>query len=39
MSDTDAQVPLPDLNSADAPPVDDLSLAQQQHAEILSHLW
>ena len=25
MSDTNAQVPLPDLNSADAPPVDDLA--------------
>src|ERR671937_2036469 len=25
MSDTDAQVPLPDLNAADAPPVDDLA--------------
>ena len=32
MSDTDAQVPLPDLNSADAPPVDDLAYNEDEQA-------
>src|SRR6201997_4524516 len=32
MSDTDAHVPLPDLNSADAPPVDDLAYNEDEHA-------
>src|SRR5437868_15053625 len=32
MSDTDAQVPLPDLNSADAPPVDDLAYNGDEQA-------
>src|SRR5215210_1875057 len=32
MSDTDAQVPLPDLNSADAPPIDDLAYHEDEQA-------
>ena len=32
MSDTDGQVPLPDLNSADAPPVDDLAYNEDEQA-------
>ena len=32
MSDTDAQVPLPDLNSADAPPIDDLAYNEDEQA-------
>ena len=32
MSDTDAQVPLPDLNGADAPPVDDLAYNEDENA-------
>ena len=32
MSETDAQVPLPDLNSADAPPVDDLAYNEDEQA-------
>ena len=32
MSDTDAHVPLPDLNSADAPPVDDLAYNEDEQA-------
>jgi flagellar motor switch protein FliN/FliY len=32
MSDTDAQVPLPDLNAADAPPVDDLAYNEDEQA-------
>src|SRR5213080_2649441 len=32
MSDTDAQVPLPDLNAADAPPVDDLAYNEDENA-------
>ncbi len=32
MSDTDAKVPLPDLNAADAPPVDDLAYNEDEQA-------
>ena len=32
MSDTDAQVPLPDLNAADAPAVDDLAYNEDEQA-------
>src|ERR1700752_5291000 len=32
MSDTDAHVPLPDLNSADAPPVADLAYNEDEQA-------
>ena len=32
MSDTDAQVPLPDLNAADAPPVDDVAYNEDEQA-------
>ena len=32
MSDTDAQVPLPDLNSADAPPIDDLAYNEDEQS-------
>src|SRR5262245_45201187 len=32
MSDTDSHVPLPDLNSADAPPVDDLAYNEDEQA-------
>ena len=32
MSDTDAQVPLPDLNAADAPPIDDLAYNEDEQA-------
>ena len=32
MSDTDAQVPLPDLNSADALPVDDVAYLEDEQA-------
>ena len=32
MSDTDAQVPLPDLNAADAPPVDDVAYNEDDQA-------
>src|SRR6185369_14354094 len=32
MSDTDAQVPLPDLNAADAPPVDDLAYNEDEQS-------
>jgi flagellar motor switch protein FliN/FliY len=32
MSDTDTQVPLPDLNAADAPPVDDLAYNEDEQA-------
>ena len=32
MSDTDAQVPLPDLNAAGAPPVDDLAYNEDEQA-------
>jgi flagellar motor switch protein FliN/FliY len=32
MSDTDAQVPLPDLNAADAAPVDDLAYNEDEQA-------
>jgi flagellar motor switch protein FliN/FliY len=32
MSDTDAQVPLPDLNSADAPAMDDLAYTEDENA-------
>ena len=32
MSDTDGQVPLPDLNAADAPPVDDLAYNEDEQA-------
>ena len=32
MSDTDAHVPLPDLNAADAPPVDDLAYNEDEQA-------
>ena len=32
MSDTDAQVPLPDLNAADAPAVDDIGYNEDENA-------
>ena len=32
MSDTDAQVPLPDLNGADMPPVDDVAYLEDEQA-------
>src|SRR5258708_28982028 len=32
MSDTDAQVPLPDLNSADAPAIDDIGYNEDEQA-------
>ena len=32
MSDTDSQVPLPDLNSADAPPINDVSYNEDEQA-------
>src|SRR6187455_393549 len=32
MSDTDAHVPLPDLNAADAPPIDDLAYNEDEQA-------
>jgi len=32
MSDTDTQVPLPDLNAADAPPVNDVSYNEDDQA-------
>src|ERR1700694_3188323 len=32
MSDTDAQVPLPDLNAADAPPIDDVAYSEDEQA-------
>ena len=32
MSDTDAHVPLPDLNSADAPGIDDVGYNEDEHA-------
>ena len=32
MSDTDAQVPLPDLNAADAPPIDDVAYLEDEQA-------
>ena len=32
MSDTDAQVPLPDLNAADAPPIDDLAYNEDEQS-------
>ena len=32
MSDTDTQVPLPDLNAADAPPVDDIAYNEDEQA-------
>ena len=32
MSDTDTQVPLPDLNAADAPPVDDVAYNEDEQA-------
>ena len=32
MSDTDAQVPLPDLNAADAPGVDDIAYHEDENA-------
>src|SRR5260370_14074802 len=32
MSDTDAQVPLPDLNAADAPPIDDVAYNDDDQA-------
>ena len=32
MSDTDGHVPLPDLNAADAPPVDDLAYNEDEQA-------
>jgi len=31
MSDTDSQVPLPDLNAADAPPVSDVAYNEDEH--------
>jgi len=39
MSDTDTQVPLPDLNSADAPPLNDVTYNEEdQAARIASDL-
>jgi flagellar motor switch protein FliN len=39
MSDTDGQVPLPDLNSADAPPLNDVTYNEEdQAARIASDL-
>ena len=39
MSDTDAQVPLPDLNAADAPPSDDIGYNEDENASrIASYL-
>ena len=32
MSDTDTQVPLPDLNSAEAPGIDDIGYNEDEHA-------
>src|SRR6201991_1049181 len=32
MSDTDAHVPLPDLNAADAPAIDDMAYHEDEHA-------
>ena len=32
MSDTDAQVPLPDLNAADAPAIDDIGYNEDENA-------
>ncbi|MVT70043.1 flagellar motor switch protein FliN [Bradyrhizobium pachyrhizi] len=32
MTDTDTQVPLPDLNSADAPSIDDIGYNEDEHA-------
>ncbi len=32
MSDTDGQVPLPDLNAADAPPIDDVTYNEDESA-------
>jgi flagellar motor switch protein FliN len=32
MSDTDGQVPLPDLNAADAPPIDDVTYNEDENA-------
>ena len=32
MSDTDAQVPLPDLNAAEAPPTDDIGYNEDENA-------
>src|SRR5882724_10068201 len=32
MSDTDTHVPLPDLNSADAPAIDDIGYNEDEHA-------
>jgi flagellar motor switch protein FliN len=32
MSDTDGQVPLPDLNSADAPPINDVGYNEDEQA-------
>jgi flagellar motor switch protein FliN len=32
MSDTDSQVPLPDLNSADAPPIGDVAYNEEEQA-------
>ncbi|WGS00270.1 flagellar motor switch protein FliN [Bradyrhizobium sp. ISRA443] len=32
MSDTDAQVPLPDLNSSEAPGIDDIGYNEDEHA-------
>ncbi len=32
MSDTDQQVPLPDLNAADTPPINDVAYNEDDHA-------
>ncbi|MTV15846.1 MULTISPECIES: flagellar motor switch protein FliN [Bradyrhizobium] len=32
MSDTDTQIPLPDLNSAEAPGIDDIGYNEDEHA-------
>ena len=36
MSDTDAHVPLPDLNSADAPGIDDVGYNEDEHASCIA---
>jgi flagellar motor switch protein FliN len=39
MSDTEPQVPLPELNSADAPPIDDVTAQDEdQHSRVASDL-
>ena len=38
MSDTDGQVPLPDLNGADAPPIDDVAYNDEQASRVAADL-